>query len=164
MWRVLAIGGVWGLAAYGALCLNQLPLGHSLCGPWGCGPPTAALLAIHAFWLVTTLAVVAVLRVSFPNWNWLRIGLGISATALLLVLVTGVWDFFTWRPDPWNPEGMYLWQRFLYRLATLPDFPILQLAVAGALLMVLPHGRRKEAETLDGIQSEAKAVTGPVGR
>ena len=33
-----------------------------------------------------------------------------------------------------------------------------------ALLMLLPHGRRKEAEILDGIQGEAKAVTGPVGR
>ena len=145
MWRFVVIGVGWGIASYGALQLNQLQLGHTICGPWGCGPPTSALLAMHSFWLVTGLALAAAARVAFPAWDWRRIGWGLVACSLGLALIIGVEDFLTWRPDAWNPEGRYLWQRFLFRLATLHDFPVTQVAIAGCLLALVPSRAGKGA-------------------
>ena len=66
MWRFLAYCCVYGVGAFGALQLGRLELGHSICGPWGCGPPTEALLAMHCFWLVSLLVAAFALKQSFP--------------------------------------------------------------------------------------------------
>ena len=43
---------VWGGLLLACLSLRHLQAlnQHSVCGPWGCGPPTNALLAVHVGW------------------------------------------------------------------------------------------------------------------
>ena len=45
---------VWGSVLLAALSLHEVQAmkTHSICGVWGCGPPTNALLAIHLSWAV----------------------------------------------------------------------------------------------------------------
>ncbi len=130
---------LWSAALYGGLCLNELDLGHSVCGPWGCGPPSAALLAMHTFWLLTLVpAAFVAVRIS-PGMEWRMIGLGLLTTAVVAIVMIGVADYFMFQKDYLSP--VYVWQRFLYRLATLSDVPVVQLALAGLALANL--GRRK---------------------
>ena len=53
-WSVSALVAVWGVSLLGVLQIQHLPLdaGHSVCGPWGCGPPLPPLIAYHGFWIV----------------------------------------------------------------------------------------------------------------
>ncbi|MCA9061753.1 MAG: hypothetical protein KDA96_01760, partial [Planctomycetaceae bacterium] len=45
---------LWAMTFWGTLQLSDAPIfqEHSVCGVWGCGPPTNALLACHLGWLV----------------------------------------------------------------------------------------------------------------
>src|SRR6202034_2817596 len=58
----------WGVCLKWALLLQYLPAStfgqHTVCGPWGCGPPLPVLLACHTFWMVLLAppAVVAAIR------------------------------------------------------------------------------------------------------
>ena len=73
--------------AWAALVLGSLQTkllvsasAHSICGPWGCGPETSAIFAMHAGWL----AVIGPPLVDFPlrlKWSSLairRMSLGLS--------------------------------------------------------------------------------------
>ncbi len=56
----------WAAAQFGVLQTEQLlhreNEAHSNCRPWGCGPPTSALIAWHGFWLVLAIPPSIVLR------------------------------------------------------------------------------------------------------
>ena len=170
MWRYLVYVAVYAVSAFAALQLGRLQVGHSVCGPWGCGPPTEALLAIHTFWLVTALmgaiAVTDPLAPQKPARHvWTRAGLIIAVGSLLAVVAIGFYDFLTWRPDPFRLNGMYLWQRFLFRLVTITDFPVVQLGIGGALLAALGKRRLGCSESERGVPGDgmdrASTESGP---
>ena len=84
----------WGAAAtWCILSLHDAPIagGHSICGPWGCGPTIPALLSAHGFWLM--VAIPASLwagkrltgrRVVAVGWVCLALGMsGIAAVSLV---------------------------------------------------------------------------------
>ena len=123
---------IWSAALFGCLQLHTLDLGHSICGPWGCGPPTSALLAMHSFWLVLLLPLAWLAPRIWPRLDWVAFGKGLYLAAVAAIVLIGVTDFFTFQADPTQP--VYVWQRFLFRLATLPDWPVIQVAMVGALL------------------------------
>ena len=128
---------LWAAGLFGCLQLHRLDLGHSICGPWGCGPPSSALLAMHSSWLILLLPLAWLAPRIWPRVNWAAFGWGLLWAGVAAILVIGVTDFFSFQSDPAQPK--YVWQRFLFRLATLPDWPIVQLTLAAALLTQSRH-------------------------
>jgi hypothetical protein len=143
----------WAGALYGGLQLNRIELGHTICGPWGCGPPSSALLALHSFWFVCLLPVPFVITKLFPQSDWRRFGFGIVTIAIVAIIGIGIYDYFHFQKDILKP--VYAWQRFLFRIATLPDFPIVQLGVTGWIMSQL--GRRELF--VESIESPQVAAT-----
>lgn len=95
---------------------------------------------MHVFWLLLMLPIGLVAWRPSAATNWHRIGLGILTIAAVVILGIGIYDYFTWQKDPGAP--VYVVQRFLFRLATLSDFPVVQLGILGAVLALL--GRRAD--------------------
>lgn len=129
--RLLA---VWAIALFGTLQIHRASglMGHAICGPWGCGPPLAALVGYHAFWLVLILpvAMIAGRRLSGRTVHVLGktlVAIGLVG-AVVLLAVDGV--------QFWQSSGkpQYLLQRGLFRLVTFVDIPLMQLGLAGWLL------------------------------
>ena len=63
--------GWFGLMFVG-LQIQQLDLGHWLCGQWGCGPPVAAVLGMHVFWLAVILPP-SIMASRYFQWPWPKI-------------------------------------------------------------------------------------------
>ncbi len=167
--RFLRIVGLvlWGTALGGILQVHHLsgtlPFGwsrHTICGPWGCGPPLAALVSYHGFWLILLLPIgwltgkawlgdeVGRASIDSPDKNVgenckarrLRLGglvLVVSSLSLLVGIVAV--DAARWLAT--SPTHSYLIQRVLFRVVTLVDLPLIPLAIVGALW--LWQGRRR---------------------
>lgn len=137
---------VWGglllaaLSAHEMQSLNQ----HSICGPWGCGPPTNALIALHTGWLVVLLPPLLYLpwRLKLP-----RRAVTITSLALIVVGIGGllgivIWQWTVWLPNASEWAGPYIWQRCGFVIATASDWPLVQLIFAGAgMKMISPPVR-----------------------
>lgn len=135
----------WGVLILGALQAKHLVSAskHSICGPWGCGPTTDSLLAIH----LGTLAIICPPLIFLP----LRLGLAkrsISrmALALLILGVGGIavivaWQWFVWLPQSSTWARSYIWQRCGFAILTAVDLPFLQLTLASLGLIALNHLR-----------------------
>ena len=139
-WLIPLVG--WAAALFGCLQLHTLDLDHSICGPWGCGPPSSALLAMHSFWLVLLMPLAWLGPMVWPSLDWAAFGKVLLWAGLAAMVVIGVTDFFIFQSDLTRP--VYIWQRFLFRLATLPDWPFMQLALTGAAACVVGASARVE--------------------
>ena len=133
--RNLGWFSVWVAALYGTLQIHFASgwLNHSICGPWGCGPPVEALVSYHGFWFVLLLPLAVIAGHALPPWQLFRWAtvLMIAAVAAVVALV-GV-DAVRWLSLVHGDAAYrYLVQRCFFRLATYVDFPLVQLAVAGA--------------------------------
>ena len=129
----------WGAAMLGVLSLRALPLEseHSICGPWGCGPPVPALLACHGFWAVNlgALLVIGHGRLPRPQFRLVsRWAVGIGIAGLIGV---AVWEGVTWWPDASDHVRHYALQRYGFRLATQIDFPIVETSLAGVVGLLI---------------------------
>lgn len=119
----------------GALQVERIPLGHSLCGAWGCGPPSEALLAMHLFWL-SAIMPPALLAIGYLNrtpkfWFWSGLVLlGITSAGLIGLLVN---DLST---NKFYYEAGYGWQRYGLSLLSLVEVPILQTMLVGLTFVV----------------------------
>lgn len=140
----IALLSLWALLIYGASSLRHLQdaTGHSVCGPWGCGPPTGALLAMHMVWLAVllppTLVIPAGFQLSPPTWR--STGVLLMIIGLLGVLAIVGWQWFVWLPQA-GPNGWrYIWQRCGFALATTVDVPPLQIFLVGLILKVRRKG------------------------
>jgi hypothetical protein len=143
--RIVLAGACWGLTAFGALQVADLPgeFSHALCGPWGCLPPVQALAAMHLFWFILLV----------PASAWLGIRLRPDRSPLLgpLLLVTGgvgiaVFvgrDLLAWLAAmPPDLHG-YWARRALVSLALQTDLPLVQVLLAGALCWMAGRARRR---------------------
>ncbi|MEP3479920.1 MAG: hypothetical protein ABJZ55_11780 [Fuerstiella sp.] len=128
--------------------LNQ----HSICGPWGCGPPTNALVAIHVAWAVVLWPSSFYLswRVRLP-----RPVVKTVSTVMIMVGLSGlvgivVWQWAVWLPNTSDWAAEYIWQRCGFAIATASDWPLFQLLFAGTLVKgIQPAIRGAEAPKLD---------------
>lgn len=122
----------WFGAIFGCLQLHRLDLGHSICGPWGCGPPTSALLGWHCLWFVLLIPVGMTFTRISPAWGWRKFGMGLLAAASVTALAIGIHDYFSWQPDLFKPAHVI--QRFFFKLAILIDVPVIQTGILGLVM------------------------------
>ena len=112
---------------YGVLQMHYLHTGwgHSVCGPWGCGPSLEALLGYHGFWFL--LGVPGVL------WAWQNLAasrpvLVGKLLCLLAAAVLTVWAAVDaaqwWTASPSHFRGLVV-QRFLFTVVTMVNVPLL---------------------------------------
>ncbi len=125
-----------------------------LCGPWGCLPPTAALMAMHGFWLML-LGLLGGFLIGF--FGPARAGRGgrifVSTSLLGLIGLLG-WAIFTWNQSYGEMTPRRFAMRFLHLLVTNTDLPFVQRELMGVVLLFAyrqPHARRNEYDTANAI-------------
>lgn len=155
--KPIALLIAWVVALYGVLQIHFLPgnWGHGICGPWGCGPPTQSLVSCHAFWFVFVAGPVGFAIRSWSSATLLRVGIALTAVGALGLLAIGVHDIFTWLPTVSESIQRYSIQRYLFRVVTLIDIPVIPLLVAGTVVWSV--GRRRLFVALGTLFVEASA-------
>ena len=129
----------WGGCIAGALSVANVQLGssHSICGPWGCGPPPQALAACHLAWLVGLIPPVVLLGRSPKVSSRLTRSIGgggvFLALAALLALV--IHQRLVWWPQASEWQRPYFWHRYGFTIATAVDFPIIQTLFLGVWMI-----------------------------
>ena len=130
--RVAAVA-VWIAALWGVLQLRRFgdAAAHSFCGPWGCGPPTLALLGVHGFWtaVLVPAAVLSARRVSrrtAVRGAAAAVAIGLAGTAAHVG-----WDLWASLDPVTGLKRRYVAQRMLFAAMNQTDVPLLPLAAAG---------------------------------
>ncbi|MEN1681358.1 MAG: hypothetical protein AAGJ46_17385 [Planctomycetota bacterium] len=144
----LAIGvTVWGAAIWASTQLHtiDLPIDFDICGPWGCAAAPAALLGYHALWASLLIPGVAMACRALAGPVGRRIAL-----VCFSVGAVGLISLFGWGAADWmaSAGSDYALQRGLFVVATSPDLPAGQLALAGIAGRVAAgsqHTKRSEA-------------------
>ena len=126
---------VWGLTLWGVLQLSNAPVlsSHSVCGIWGCGPPTNALLACHLGWLVFLLPVLPLTRrfgQQFPKTSWAALN-SFVVLGVLGLLAVGLHDLIFWYPTASDAARGYFMRRWAFSTITQTDLPMLELFAVG---------------------------------
>jgi len=138
----------WTGSIYGMLSLRHLDLahGHTVCGPWGCGGSTEDLLAVHAAWgvvlaLPTGFLIFRKEKIGWWSFRFGAIALFSAATGLVAIALH---TLVVWLPAA--PEYLhgYYWHRFGFVVVNMVDLPLLQLAVAGIVVLRAGSGARPE--------------------
>jgi len=142
---------VWAACLTGTLALAELPIGstHGICGPWGCGPPTQALLACHLAWLVVLVPPAVLLTSSQVSSHPLvqTAGLLLIGSAVVILLAILTYQRVTWWSQAIEWQRPYFWQRYGFSIAIAVDFPILQAMLVGIWLRFAPN--RVISRTID---------------
>ena len=150
--KLLGIPLIWGGSLLGALSLHHVAAldQGSVCGPWGCGPPNSALIAIHASWAIAL----------WPPLFWLgwrydtSVSRRLSSASCLIGLlgIAGIvfWQFYDWLPQQRTSD--YIVQRCGFAVMTAIDLPVIELLVGGIVLKVA--SRWKSPDTRSGTLSE----------
>ena len=129
----------WATALYGALSVSNLSgdWDHSVCGPWGCGPPIQALVGCHLAWIVllSPLALSVGPMRNIPAGNRLRIGKALICVSMLLLGGVVAYQTLAWWPNVSEWQQRFLWQRLGFVIVTTVDVPMLQILVAGVTVV-----------------------------
>ena len=123
------------VAFWGTLKLADVPafVGHDVCGPWGCGPPTNALLACHLGWCVLLSPLIPFARrVASTRPKQVRFsGYVIAIVGSIGVLAVGAHEYLTWLPQASEFARGFFWQRWAFAVAIMTDVPLVQLVLLG---------------------------------
>jgi len=160
--RTIMLTAAWGAALFGVLQLYRLPdtTGHSVCGPWGCGPPVQALLACHGFWLVLFSLPTGLLcrRLDAPVLR--KAGLILLACGILGLAGIAVWEGTHWWPRASEFHRHYIVQRYLFVVVTLVDVPVVEITIAGLTCFGAARLRnRREIQTSSPLQQSPPTQT-----
>jgi hypothetical protein len=143
---------LWAVFVFLAVQFHQISTAeeHSICGPWGCGPPTKTLIAVHLGWL----AIIGPPLIYFPNrlgWKLksvLRLAVGLISVGLLGLMILVAWQWFVWLPQSAAAAQDYIWQRCGFSIATAVDLPLVQLLVTGIALLLVSRRRANFPDTI----------------
>jgi len=139
---------LWVAALYGSLSIATLPgdWGHSVCGVWGCGPPTQALVGCHLAWAVVLLplSVIVSSTTCFATCSARKLGKLLCLTAVLLLVSVVLYQRATWWSLASDWQRGFFWHRCGFVVVTSVEIPMLQLFVAG---MILVSRTRRPAPT-----------------
>jgi len=161
--RIVCEVSVWGAALFGVLRIGiAAPHGfdeHSICGPWGCGPPTSALIGWHGFWLLLTALPAGIAIYNLPP-RWLRnLGAALVTVGLLILIGIGIWEAATWLPLFSPGEPTYAVQRYLFSLVTMTDVPTIPVALSGIALLIAYRVKRPRHQLAATAQKTAVDIT-----
>ena len=135
---LIGLAFLWAACIYGAVSLKDLRFAndHSICGPWGCGPATSALVALHLGWLALMAPPILYLprRVGLSRQVIRWLGTAIATSGLVLALGIILWQWFVWLPNVGEWAKPYIWQRCAFAVATAIDIPSIQLIAVGTAL------------------------------
>lgn len=139
----------WGIGVWLVLQLQHSSIGlqHSICGPWGCGPPLPALLACHGFWLVLFAPPVLAAGCFASPHQLLKAGTLLVAIGLLTLIGISIWQATNWIPVASELQRSYFLQRCLFVVAVQVDMPLFELIAFGLLLTIC--GWTRTAQTHD---------------
>lgn len=134
----------WAVALLLALQVATLPgdWEHSVCGPWGCGPPVQALVGWHLAWLVLLLPMAWSAR-RLPRRVRNACGLSVMGLAVTGVLLIAWREWVEWLPQVSESLQQYYPHRVGFVLVTWVELPLLELFPAGLLLWRAPGARPK---------------------
>jgi TRAP-type C4-dicarboxylate transport system permease large subunit len=163
--EIIVLPIAWAALVLGSLQSKLLvsASAHSVCGPWGCGPETAALVAMHAGWL----AVIGPPLIYFPmRLKWQkssirRLALGLMIAGLAGVLAIVAWQWFVWLPQAGAWSKDYIWQRCGFAIVTAVDWPLIPLLILSGLLWIITVLRRKEP--INATSTSQLNLDGPPG-
>ena len=146
----------WCACLHGSTALYRLELGHfnDWCGRWGCLPPTAGLLGMHAFWLTLLSPLPIVVGRLRPAWTK-RAGAGLIGLGLLLVIAVCVWAVVEW----W-PIANHEWLQLLpFSVVRQTDLPAIQLCLVGGAMLCMIRRRSPTVDvTVDGGASDSAGI------
>lgn len=137
---------------------------HSLCGPWGCGPPTSALVGWHGFWLLLAGPPVGFVVYAWPARRMRNLGVALSVASVLVLLGVGIWEAATWLPKISPGEPTYMVQRYLFSVITMTDVPTIPLTLSGLVLLIAWRTkirRQRITETENDFSAETTVSTPP---
>jgi len=144
----------WAATLLAVLSIANLPgeWGHSICGAWGCGPPTQALVGCHLAWLVVLIPVALMIcRQSHRTVeSSQRIGKLFFLTGALLLVGVVLYQAATWWPTASEWQRSFFWQRCGFLIVTSVDVPMLQLLISGVIM--IRRGRHSSSQ-----QAEARS-------
>ncbi|MEQ8846982.1 hypothetical protein [Botrimarina sp.] len=136
---------VWALAIYGTTQFHtlDLPIGHTICGPWGCAAAPESLLGYHLFWLVVLAPLAALTCRAASRGAGLALSRALAGLGLTAALAIVAGSAAAWLLD--GGAAQHAVQRGLFVLAATPDAPMLQLLVAGGVGRLAVPGRTTAA-------------------
>lgn len=159
--ELLGLPLLWALGVYGALSLQYSTLAneHAICGPWGCGPTTSALLTMHLAWL----AFLAPPMQYFPFRTHLsrkytqRLSVCFVVVGLAGMTAIVAWQWLFWLPQAGEWSRPYIWHRCGFAIATAVDWPLAQFFVIGVSLWFLNSFLRRERfdTTIGKVESDS---------
>ena len=158
---------IWGGILLSALSMHDMQgFGqHSVCGPWGCGPPTNALLAMHIGWAAAIWPPLFYLpwRLSFSRKTVKGIVLSLTAVGLTGLLAITAWQWIVWLPNASEWARSYIWQRCGFAILTAGDWPFMQLIAGGIILgswrLRVSHGTPGHSAGVP-VHDRTSAITG----
>lgn len=160
--RIVSAGALailWGVTVLAATQIRHLNFldDHSICGPWGCGPPTIDVIAIHTVWLMILAPPLLVFGLWFPARPSMVRRLGHAMLAIAVVSGLGVctWQWFVWLPQAGAWSQPYIWRRCLFCVMTAVDWPIFQLGLLGSLLLIVSRFGSRSSTNNDLATSES---------
>ncbi len=125
----------WAGVLWGVLQLAHVETDwdHTVCGPWGCGPPIAALVSAHLARLVVLLPAGMAGRQWVSNEGLRATGLALFVVAVAAIVGMIVREATTWQPSVGPEQRGYFVQRCLFVIGTSIDLPVVQLLLLGTL-------------------------------
>ena len=142
---------VWFAALYGALQIHNVPYnwGNGICGSWGCGPPTQALVAYHGFWFVFVTGPAGLALRTSTAVTVRNVGIALVAVGVLALLAILIQDLFSWLPTFAETIRIYSVERYLFRVTTLIDVPAVPLLLVGVVFWQVGRRRLLASEAAD---------------
>ena len=134
---------IWAAALFAAISITNLSgnWGHSVCGIWGCGPPTQVLIGCHLAWLVVLVPLSTIisrsnLKVIGSPQHFAKL---LFITGATFVVAVVLYQGATWWPMVGDRQRNYFLQRCGFVIVTSVDIPMLQLLTIGLWRMRPEH-------------------------
>jgi hypothetical protein len=108
-------------------------------------PPLQALVALHAFWGLALVPFAVWAVRTWPPSRLRFVGRLLGAGGLTALVLFVGHDLLDWCPGVTPEQQKYMPQRIAYALGTSTDFPVVQVAVTGAVLRLAGRRRKRTA-------------------
>ncbi len=145
----LILTNVWIAGLYGTLYSERWLAGrfgdHSICGWWGCGPPTETLVVWHGFCLLAIVAPAAYIGTVFPA-GWLRVlGWTLIGASLSTLVAMAAYEYWSWQSGRFAVDlaPLTFLRRYMFVVTTAVNLPVVPVFCSGLMLLcIVPKQKR----------------------